>query len=182
MENEKCYVANGEQAEVLEVTSTKIIARMTQPDRTILIPRSNKSTNEDGDSAPSDGGDDNSEEASGSGCNWELGFAISCHKSQGSEWPVVIVMADDYNGAKMVQSKQWLYTGISRAKKLGLLIGKASTVREMCQRDALFKRKTLLREKIDALKEAAGEIVVNTPAMPILSESDAMVLEFLKGI
>ena len=145
-----CYVANGEQAEVLDVDTTKIIARLTNPDRVILIPRSAKQVSEDGDT-PDNGGE--SEESTGSGCAWELGYAISGHKSQGSEWPNVIVMIDDYNGAKMVQSKQWIYTAISRAKKVCFLIGQQKTVNQCCQRDALFQRKTFLRERILDLKK-----------------------------
>ena len=137
------YVANGEQAEVIEVDSTKIIARLTSPDRTILIPRSSKKASEEGDAPP-----DADDESTGSGCSWELGYSISCHKSQGSEWPVVIVMVDDYGGAKMVQSKQWIYTAISRAKRFCLLIGQSRTANQCCQRDALFMRKTFLAERI----------------------------------
>lgn len=141
----QAYVANGEQAEVIEVDSSKVIARLTQPDRTILIPRSAKSAEDDDRPSQSD---DESEEASGTGCNWELGFAISGHKSQGSEWPIVVVMVDDYNGAKRVQSKQWIFTGISRGKRLCLIIGKSSTANACCSRDALFQRKTFLKERI----------------------------------
>lgn len=147
---DKHYVANGEQAEVIDVDSTKIIARLTQPDRTILIPRSAKSANADGEENPGSGED--SEESTGSGCAWELGYAISGHKSQGSEWPLVIVMVDDYNGAKMVQSKQWLYTTLSRAKVLCLLIGQQKTANGCCSRDALFQRKTFLKERILELR------------------------------
>ena len=147
----KNYVANGEQAEVLDVIATQITARLTNPDRTIVIPRSAKSVNSEGESAPAS---DDSEEASGTGCNWELAYAISGHKSQGSEWPIAIVMIDDYNGAKMVQSKQWIFTSISRSKKIGVLIGKQKTANECCSRDALFKRKTFLKERIiDAMNQ-----------------------------
>jgi ATP-dependent exoDNAse (exonuclease V) alpha subunit len=163
-----CYVANGEQAEVLDVDATKIIARLTSPDRVILIPRSVKQVSEEGDS-PDQGNE--SEESTGSGCAWELGYAISGHKSQGSEWPIVIVMVDDYNGAKMVQSKQWLYTAISRAKKTCFLIGQQKTVNQCCQRDALFQRKTFLRERILDLRKPV--------IMPISDESLEQLLEIV---
>jgi ATP-dependent exoDNAse (exonuclease V) alpha subunit len=141
------YVANGEQAEVLDVDAAKIVSRLSQPDRTIMIPRSAKSVD---DEHP--GKDSESEEATGSGCAWELGYAISGHKSQGSEWPIVIVMVDDYNGAKMVQSKQWIYTAVSRAKRLCIMIGQQKTINACCQRDALFQRKTFLKERILELR------------------------------
>lgn len=161
-----CYVANGEQAEVIDVDATKIIARLTLPDRVILIPRSAKQVSEDGD-IPDQGGD--SEESTGSGCAWELGYAISGHKSQGSEWPNVIVMIDDYNGAKRVQSKQWIYTSASRAKKVCFLIGQQKTVNQCCQRDALFQRKTFLRERILDLKKPV--------IVPLSDESLELLLE-----
>lgn len=166
------YVANGEQAEVIEVDSAKIIARLTLPDRTILIPRSARHVSEDGDEP--DRGDEESEESTGSGCSWELGYAISCHKSQGSEWPIVIVMIDDYNGAKRVQSKQWLYTGISRAKKLCLMVGQHKTANACCSRDALFQRKTFLQERIIELRNRVA------PVKPI--EFTDEVLELLLGV
>lgn len=183
---EKVYVANGEQAEVLEVTATRIIARLTQPDRTILIPRSAKADGDDGEQRPSD--DSGDDESKGSGCAWELGFAISCHKSQGSEWPVVIVMLDDYNGAKMVQSKQWLYTGISRAKKLCLMIGKSSNANDMCSRDALFKRKTFLKEQIVDLRETSGISLIGEAPNDVedsttaIQWTDDLVGQLLEGV
>ncbi len=142
-EETTAYVANGEQAEVIDVDTTKIIARLTSPDRTILIPRSAKKVTESGDSP-----DDNDDEATGSGCAWELGYAISGHKSQGSEWKYAVVVVDDYPGAKMVQSKQWIYTSISRAKVICFLIGQLKTANQACSRDALFARKTFLVEEI----------------------------------
>lgn len=140
-EDSTYYVANGEQAEVLAVDATKIIARLMFPDRIIQIPRS-----------PQPQPEESSEEPLGSGCFWELGYAISGHKSQGSEWPIVIVMLDDSGSAKHVQSKQWIYTAVSRAKKLCIVIGQQRTANACCTRDALRKRKTLLAEKIVALR------------------------------
>lgn len=156
------YVANGEQAEVLDVDTAKIVSRLSQPDRTIMIPRSAKSVDDD---HPGTGSE--SEEATGSGCAWELGYAISGHKSQGSEWPIVIVMVDDYNGAKMVQSKQWIYTAVSRAKRLCIMIGQQKTINACCQRDALFQRKTFLKERILELR---SRVVITKEILDLLLE------------
>jgi len=182
-EAEKAYVANGEQAEVLDVGPTKIIARLTSPDRTILIPRSAGRADGDEGGPGDDSGSGDSEEGTGSGCAWELGYAISCHKSQGSEWPVVVVMLDDYSGAKMVQSRQWLYTGISRAKRLCLMIGKQTTANEACGRDALFKRKTFLKEQVVTLRHVAergdaGDEVLDS----VIAWTDSMVERILEGV
>ena len=84
---------------------------------------------------------------------WDLGYALSVHKGQGSEWPLVVVMLDEYPGARMVCSREWLYTAISRAKRLCLMVGKMGTAVGMCRKEALGKRKTFLVEEIR--KEAA---------------------------
>lgn len=148
------YVANGEQGEVLSCDVSRFMVRLQNPDREVIVLRSNKGEDDDGEAR--DPNTDNDEESTGTGCNWDLGYAISVHKSQGSEWPVVIIMLDDSGAAKMVCSRNWLYTAISRAKVLGLLIGSEATAQAMCQRDGL-KRKTflaeLIREKLDEVNQ-----------------------------
>lgn len=147
------YVANGEQGEVVSCDVSRFVVRLQNPDRVVIVLRSSKS--EDDDTESRDPNTDNDDESTGTGCNWDLGYAISVHKSQGSEWPVVIVMLDDSGAAKMVCSRNWLYTAISRAKVLGLLIGTEATAQAMCQRDGL-KRKTflaeLIRERLDEVE------------------------------
>jgi exodeoxyribonuclease V alpha subunit len=128
-DREEVYVANGELAKVIEIEDKSIIAELSNPARTVRIPRGKA----DGES---------------SGCNWDLAYGLSCHKSQGSEWPVVIVVLDEYPGARMVCSREWLYTAISRAKKQCILIGKKATADAMCRRVAIGKRQTFLRQLI----------------------------------
>lgn len=138
------YVANGELAEVLEVEDKMLVAQLSNPDRTIRIPRGKAA--EPDDVEPSEEGGDT--ESTGTGCSWELGYALSVHKSQGSDWDVVIVMIDEYPGARMVCSREWIYTAISRAKKQCILIGNRETANGMCRRLAIKNRKTLLKERI----------------------------------
>lgn len=146
-EPKKVYVANGEQGEVVEVTPARTIVRLTSPDRLVIVPRSNKSAEEEeAIQSTRDDGDANDGDA-GTGCNWDLGFAISGHKFQGSEQKIVIVLIDDHNSARMVQSRQYVYTVLSRAKEICFTIGKKVVADEACKRDGL-KRKTFLVEKI----------------------------------
>lgn len=147
----KLFVANGELAEVVEVAEKLTVARLSSPERFVKIPRGNQKNG--GDEEGDDGGNGGSGEAaaenkSDTGCQWDLGYALSCHKSQGSEWPVVIVMIDDYPGARMVCSREWLYTAISRAKTLCLLVGRKTTADGYCRKQALYRRKTFLKELI----------------------------------
>ena len=112
--------------------------KLTAPKRLIVVPRGAADVNDDG-------GD---EESTGTGCNWDLGYALSVHKSQGSEWPVVIVMVDDSGGAKRICSREWLYTAISRAKNCCYLVGNLGIAQGFCRRTAIDKRKTFLKERI----------------------------------
>lgn len=137
------YVANGELAEVIEAAESYTVAKLSNPHRLVRIPRGKSQQQEQ----PLPDG----ETATGTGCTWDLGYALSVHKSQGSEWPVAIVMVDEYPGARNVCSREWLYTAISRAKKRCVVIGKKSTADAFCRNVAIKKRKTLLRETIHLL-------------------------------
>lgn len=133
------YVANGELAEVAESTPAYTTARLTSPDRVIRIPRSagNQAADDDsGDAPPS------------TGCMFELGYALSVHKSQGSEWPIVAVVIDQYPGARMVCSREWTYTAISRAKKECHIIGQLETAYRFCRRQQIDERQTFLVEQV----------------------------------
>lgn len=48
-------------------------------------------------------------------CCW--GYAITCHKSQGSEWPNVIVIDDGWGRGRGDDRKRWIYTAITRASE-----------------------------------------------------------------
>ena len=177
----KVYVANGEQAEVIDVTPTSIIARLSSPDRVIVIPRSNRSAD---DEKPDTGATDNDEsekESTGTGCSWELGYVVSVHKSQGSDWPIVIVMLDEHNSASMVQSRNWLYTAVSRAKKVCYTVGKRSVADSICHRDGL-RRKTFLTELIrEGMAEFEQAEATEDEYQRFVSEQNLMA-EILEGV
>lgn len=135
------FVANGELAEVIEVADKHFTARLQSPLRVIRIPRGKA---QDGQ----DGGDGENSDKSTTGCSWDLGFALSVHKSQGSEWPWVIVLVDEYPGARMICTREFWYTAISRAKRQCFLIGKKSVIDAGCRKVAIGKRKTFLKELI----------------------------------
>jgi exodeoxyribonuclease V alpha subunit len=134
-EEGRVYVANGEIGQIVGGQSDLLCATFDAPKRAILIPRGN-------------GGDDEAEAGSGAGCHFDLAYAISCHKGQGSEFPVVFVVLDDYPGARAVCSREWLYTAVSRAKTACFLVGKKTTANSMCLRREITRRKTFLRELI----------------------------------
>jgi exodeoxyribonuclease V alpha subunit len=59
----------------------------------------------------------------------ELAYAITVHKSQGSEYPVVIVPM--YSCAPMLMTRNLLYTAVTRAKEMVILVGRKSVVSQM---------------------------------------------------
>jgi exodeoxyribonuclease V alpha subunit len=74
------------------------------------------------------------------------GYAITGHKSQGSQWPIVVVMADP--AANRVCSKEWWYTAISRAAQRCLIIGDKTVVEKQARATNAMRRKTFLRERL----------------------------------
>lgn len=165
-EDGKVYVANGEQGEVLQVETNKTVIRLMNPDRLVLVPRGtqdDKSDDEPDKGNPED--EENSEnQSTGTGCNWDLGYAISVHKFQGSECPIVIVVIDEHNSARRVCSRNWLYTALSRAKTACLLIGKKTVANDFCRQDGL-RRRTYLVERFTELRKPTA-IQIPAPALP----------------
>lgn len=150
------YVANGELARVVEIDGGVITASLSGPDRVIQIFRGPGS-----DSGSDAGAGNESDDESGpsTGCTFELGYALSVHKYQGSEVPIAVVMLDEYPGAKMVQTREYLYTAISRAKQLCICVGRKETAMAMIGRRALWNRKTFLREQIEEARKRELEPV-----------------------
>jgi exodeoxyribonuclease V alpha subunit len=146
----KVFCANGELARVVGVAEKLTTARLDNPARLIKIPRGTDNNDGQGDGQGENGSGENSDDsaATSTGCQWDLAYAISCHKSQGSEFPVVIVALDEYPGARLICSREWIYTAISRAKLACFLVGKKMIAESMCLTRAISKRKTFLKELI----------------------------------
>jgi ATP-dependent exoDNAse (exonuclease V) alpha subunit len=89
----KVFVANGELGRVVAVAEKLTTVSLDAPKRLIKIPRG---TENGDDQAEGENADDSA--ATSTGCQWDLAYAISCHKSQGSEFPCVIVALDEYPG------------------------------------------------------------------------------------
>lgn len=79
--------------------------------------------------------------------NLTLAYAISIHKSQGSEFDYVIMCV--FNDYGFMLNKQLIYTGITRAKKTLLLLGDYKTFIQKSARENINLRKTSLIERIN---------------------------------
>lgn len=76
----------------------------------------------------------------------ELAYAITVHKSQGSEYPVVIVPM--FNCAPMLMTRNLLYTAVTRAKNMVILVGRSDVPARMVKNNREILRYTTLMHKI----------------------------------
>lgn len=76
----------------------------------------------------------------------ELSYAVTIHKSQGSEYPAVLLPL--LGGPRMLFNRNLLYTAITRAKSCVTILGSSDTVRTMIQNNSENRRYTALAERI----------------------------------
>lgn len=76
----------------------------------------------------------------------ELAYAITIHKSQGSEYPAVIMPL--LGGPRMLFNRNLLYTGVTRAKSCVTILGSRQVVQDMIRNESEAKRFTGLDVRI----------------------------------
>lgn len=80
----------------------------------------------------------------------ELAYAITIHKSQGSEYPAVVIPL--LTGPRMLMNRNLLYTAVTRAKKCVTLVGNDATFQGMIANVSEQKRYTGLKDRLKALE------------------------------
>ena len=76
----------------------------------------------------------------------ELAYAITIHKSQGSEYPAVVIPL--LSGPSMLMNRNLLYTAVTRARKCVTLVGNDATFNQMIQNTSQQKRYSGLCDRI----------------------------------
>ncbi len=76
----------------------------------------------------------------------DLAYAITVHKSQGSEYPVVVIPM--YSCAPMLMTRHLLYTAVTRAKRMVILVGRAEIPEIMVKNCKRALRYTTLKDRI----------------------------------
>ncbi|WP_300262813.1 ATP-dependent RecD-like DNA helicase [Clostridium sp.] len=76
----------------------------------------------------------------------DLAYAITIHKSQGSEFPVVIIPA--YMGSPLLMNRNLLYTGITRAKEMVVVVGIPKALKYMVDNTRSMERYSSLNWRI----------------------------------
>lgn len=82
----------------------------------------------------------------------ELAYAVTIHKSQGSEYPAVVIPL--LTGPRMLMSRNLLYTAVTRAKKCVTLVGDPQTFEQMIDNIVEHRRYTTLAKRICELADA----------------------------
>ncbi len=81
----------------------------------------------------------------------ELAYAITVHKSQGSEYPYVIIPA--YHAPRPLLTRNLLYTAVTRAKKMVIVVGSDRIIDEMVQNNRQSMRYTCLCARLRGSEE-----------------------------
>ncbi len=80
----------------------------------------------------------------------ELAYAVTIHKSQGSEYPAVVMPL--LSGPRQLMSRNLLYTGVTRAKKCVCIVGVEDAVTDMINNENEQKRYSGLKERITEIE------------------------------
>lgn len=87
----------------------------------------------------------------------ELAYAITIHKSQGSEYPAVVMPL--LSGPKMLFNRNLLYTAVTRAKNCVTIVGSEATVQSMIDNESEQRRYSGLCERIIEMKAEGDQKV-----------------------
>ena len=80
-----------------------------------------------------------------------LAYAITVHKSQGSEYPAVVMPL--LSGPRLLFNRNVLYTGVTRAKKCVTIVGSSETIQKMIQNEMEMKRYSGLERAIRQINQ-----------------------------
>ena len=79
----------------------------------------------------------------------ELSYAITIHKSQGSEYPAVVLPL--FSGPRILMNRNLLYTAVTRAKRCVVIVGNGRLVENMIQNNDEQKRYSSLDIRLQEL-------------------------------
>lgn len=118
-------IVNGDIGIIKAVTGKDIIINFSDPDREVTIPKKDK--------------------------HLLHAYCITCHKFQGSESPVIILpLHKQFN---YFISNAWIYTAISRGKKIVITLGDFNTIERAIKNRVPNNRKTKLAEQIVSFRQ-----------------------------
>lgn len=84
----------------------------------------------------------------------ELAYAVTIHKSQGSEYPAVVIPI--LSGPRLLFNRNLLYTAVTRAKNCVTILGSSRMLQEMIDNTGENQRYTSLDQRIKEIVDIAG--------------------------
>ena len=79
----------------------------------------------------------------------ELSYCISVHKSQGSEFPAVVLPL--VSGPQMLMTRNLLYTAVTRAKRMVVVVGREGCMQQMVDNNLIRRRYSALSDRLQEL-------------------------------
>ena len=83
----------------------------------------------------------------------DLAYAVTIHKSQGSEYPAVVIPL--LSGPRMLMNRNLLYTAVTRARSCVTVVGNPEVFNQMIDNTSQQKRYTSLKERLQELKQVS---------------------------
>lgn len=118
-------IVNGDIGIIKAITDKKMIVNFTDPDREVELPKSGK--------------------------DLLHAYAITCHRFQGSEAPVIVIPISRQFGRFL--SNAWIYTAISRGKDIVVTIGDFATIEKAIRNRIPNDRVTMLADRIKEVNQ-----------------------------
>jgi ATP-dependent exoDNAse (exonuclease V) alpha subunit len=155
--DDKAKICNGDMGRVLFANAKQTVVQFDSQDKPILIYRGK--TADDSDSEPQTEGEnarangkrdaEQQKQKTKTGCDLDLAYAVTTHKSQGSQWPIAIYLIEEGQIGEFGNvDRAHVYTGISRAQKATFIVGQIWAVNAACRRTFINRRKTFMVETI----------------------------------
>lgn len=85
-----------------------------------------------------------------------LAYAITIHKSQGSEFDIVVIPI--ISGTGLILTRNLIYTGVTRAKKMVVLVGEKKNLKRMISNVYTVQRFTMLKDFLISANEKVKEL------------------------
>ena len=101
----------------------------------------------------------------------EIAYAITVHKSQGSEFQAVVMPL--LGGFPKLYYRNLLYTAVTRARRLLIMIGSQKVIYQMVENNRRMNRYTCLRDMLEQQKSTAQTQRLEQPEASGATEQDA---------
>jgi len=115
----KLEIINGDIGYVHAINGSEVVVDFENPERRVVLDRKYE--------------------------HLHLAYVITCHSYQGSEAPIIVIPMHR-SFAPILMQRNWVYTAVSRAQKVCILVGQREEIRKAVQRNRQQKRFTGLEE------------------------------------